>query len=78
MGSFLMERIFWLTPNGGVLTAHTEWLPDVRLRHSVPSVQYSYIENCEGWWSSGCRGSVAEHRWLKPEVSGVLGSTPGD
>ena len=23
----------------GVLTPHTEWLPDVRLRHSVPSVQ---------------------------------------
>ena len=32
MGSFLMERIFKLTPNG-VLTAHTEWLPGVRLRH---------------------------------------------
>ena len=29
-GSFLMERIFRSTPNG-VLTAHTEWLPDVRL-----------------------------------------------
>ena len=23
----------------GVLTAHTEWLPGVRLRHSVPPVQ---------------------------------------
>ena len=32
MGSFLMERILKLTPNG-VLTAHTEWLPGVRLRH---------------------------------------------
>ena len=31
MGSFLMERIFRSTPNG-VLTAHTEWLPDVRLQ----------------------------------------------
>ena len=39
MGSFLMERIFRSTPNG-VLTAHTEWLPGVRLRHSVPPVQY--------------------------------------
>ena len=39
MGSFLMERIFRLTPNG-VLTAHTEWLPGVQLRHSVPLVQY--------------------------------------
>ena len=39
MSSFLMERIFRLTPNG-VLTAHTGWLPGVRLRHSVPPVQY--------------------------------------
>ena len=39
MVSFLMERIFWSTPNG-VLTAHTEWLPGMRLRHSVPPVQY--------------------------------------
>ena len=33
-------------------------------RHSVPHV-------CEGWWSSGCRGSGAEHRRLKSEVSWV-------
>ena len=30
-----------------------------------------YIEDCEGWWLSGCRGSVAEHWRLKPEVSWV-------
>ena len=35
MGSFLMKRIFQLTPNG-VLMAHTEWLPSVWVRHSVP------------------------------------------
>ena len=29
------------------------------------------IEDCEGWWLSGCRGSVAEHWRLKPEVSWV-------
>ena len=34
MGSFLMERIFRSTPNR-VLTAHTEWLLGMRLRHSV-------------------------------------------
>ena len=39
MGSFLTDRIFRSTPNG-VLTAHTEWLSGVRLRHSVPPVQY--------------------------------------
>ena len=51
--------------------AHTEWLPGVRLRHSVPPVQYIYIEDCEGWWLSACRGSVAEHWLHKPEVSWV-------
>ena len=30
-----------------------------------------HIEDCEGWWLSGCRGSVAEHWLLKPEVSWV-------
>ena len=30
-----------------------------------------YTEDCEGWWSSGCRGSVAEHWGLKSEVSWV-------
>ena len=31
----------------------------------------THIEGCEGWWSSGCCGSVAENWWLKPEVSWV-------
>ena len=35
----------------------------------------AYIEDCEGWWLSGCGGSVAEHWELKP-CRGVLGSTP--
>ena len=26
-----------------------------------------HIEDCEGWWLSGCCGSVAEHWRLKPE-----------
>ena len=30
-----------------------------------------HIEDCEGWWLSACRGSVAEHWRLKPEVSWV-------
>ena len=30
-----------------------------------------HIEDCEGWWLSGCCGSVAEHWQLKPEVSWV-------
>ena len=30
-----------------------------------------HIEDCEGWWLSSCCGSVAEHWWLKPEVSWV-------
>ena len=46
-------------PNG-VLTAHTEWLLGVRLRH-VSTTFAEYIEDCEGWWLSGCCSSVAEH-----------------
>ena len=30
-----------------------------------------HVEDCEGWWSSGCRGSVAEHWQLNPEVSWI-------
>ena len=30
-----------------------------------------YIEDCEGWWLSGCRGSVAKYWRLKPKVSWV-------
>ena len=29
------------------------------------------MEDFKGWWSSGCRGSVVEYWWLKPEVSWV-------
>ena len=28
-------------------------------------------DHCEGWWLYSYRGSVAEHWWLKPEVSWV-------
>ena len=43
------------TPNR-VLTAHTEWLPAVRLRHSVPPVQYIYRIVRAG----GCPAVVAQ------------------
>ena len=37
-----------------------------------------HIEDCGGWWLSGCCGSVAEHWRLKPEVSWVrLPATAG-
>ena len=37
-----------------------------------------HIEDCGGWWLSGCCGSVAEHWQLKPEVSWVrLPATAG-
>ena len=51
---------------------HTEWLPGVRLRHFSPTCAVR-IEDCEGWWLSSCRSSVAEHWLNKP---GVLGSIP--
>ena len=37
-----------------------------------------HVEDCGGWWSSSCRGSVAEHWQPKPVVSYHLGLTPGD
>ena len=48
------------------LMAHTEWL-----RHSLYTTHAVHIEDCEGWWLSGCRGSVAEYWGLKPELSWV-------
>ena len=30
-----------------------------------------HIEDCEGWWLSGCCSSVAEHWRLKPKVSWI-------
>ena len=32
------------------------------------------LEDCEGWWLSGCRGSAAEHWRLKPEI--LVGLVP--
>ena len=51
-------------------TTYTEWLPGVQLR-SFSITCAACIEDCEGWWLSGCRSSVAEY-WLYK--SGVLGS----
>ena len=68
--SLLMERIFWSTP----MTTHTEWLPGVQLKHFSLTCAV-LIEDCEGWWLSGCHSSVVEHWLHKP---GVLGSTPND
>ena len=45
----------------------------LQLRHFSPTCAV-HIEDCGGWWLSGCRSSVAEH-W--PHKPGVLGSIPG-
>ena len=42
-----------------------------RARFSEYSTCAVHIEDCEGWWLSGCCGSVAEHWRLKSEVSWV-------
>ena len=42
VGSLLMERIFWSTPNG-VLMARAEWLPGVWPRHSVHHLCSTYM-----------------------------------
>ena len=48
---FLVERNVWSTPKW-VLMAHTEWLPGVWLRHSVPPEQYTWkIVRVGGCWA---------------------------
>ena len=56
MGSLLMEKNFRSLPNG-VLTAHTEWLPDVRLRE-LSTTCAEYMKDCG---AGGCLVVVA--RW---------------
>ena len=63
---FLMERIFQSTPNG-VLTAVAARC----VTEAFSTTCAVHIEDCEGWWLSGCHGSVAEQWQLKPEVSWV-------
>ena len=50
----------------GFLTLNAEYATE-----ALSTTCAVYIENCEGWWLSDCRASVAEHWWLKPEVSWV-------
>ena len=70
MGSFLMEIIFWSTPNEG-LTAHTYWVTARCATEAFSATCAVHIEDFEGWWSSSCHDSVAEHWRLKLEVSWV-------
>ena len=45
--------------------AHMQWLPGVQLKH-FSTTCVVHIEDCEGWWLSSCRSSVAEHWLYKP------------
>ena len=65
--SLLCPKLYRLTPNG-VLTAHTEWLPGVWLRHFSTTCAV-HIEDCEG-----CRSSMAEHWLHKPGLLGLIPS----
>ena len=53
-----------------IISYISEWLLGVWLRHFSTTCAV-HIEDCEGWWLSGCCGSVAEHWQPKPEVSWV-------
>ena len=60
MGSLLMERVFqstsmefWQHILSGC-QVHVQWL-----RH-FSTTCVVYIEDCEGWWLSGCRSSVVD------------------
>ena len=55
--------------------ARTEWLAARCATEAFSTTYAVHMEDCEGWWLSGCRGSVTEHWMHKP---GVLDSTPGD
>ena len=73
MGSLLKERIFWSTLMEfwwHILSGC--WVCDCGI--SVPLPCAVHINDCEGWWLSSCRSSVAEHWLHKP---GVLGSIHG-
>ena len=67
MGSFLMERIFWSTPNR-VLMANTEC--------ATEAFSTTCAVHIKDWRLFSCRGSVAEYWRLKPVL--CHGSTPGD
>ena len=70
MGSFLIDgENFRSTPNGLLMT-HAEWLPRC-VTEAFSTTCAVHIEGCENWWSSSYCGSVAEHWWLKSEVSWV-------
>ena len=75
--SFIRERgvdlfsgvgLFWL-----YLRAHAGWLPGVHLRHFSTTFAVN-IEDCEGWWLSGCHSSVAEYWLHKPDVLDLIPS----
>ena len=65
MGSFLTDRVFQSTPDG------TYWVAVRCVTEAFSTTCAVHMENCGGWWLSSCRGSVAEHWQLKPEVSWV-------
>lgn len=70
MGSYLMKKIFQLTPNG-ISTAHTEWLSGVWL-----SIQYHLWSTL--WGLVAVRLSWLSARALVAQARGLLGWTPGD
>ena len=70
MGSYLMKKIFQLTPNR-ISTAHTEWLSGVWL-----SIQYHLWSTL--WGLVAVRLSWLSARALVAQARGLLGWTPGD
>ena len=67
---FSQSKCLELLPHVGINRSLDVML---QLRHFSPTCAV-HIEDCGGWWLSGCRSSVAEHWLHKP---GVLGSIPG-
>ena len=65
---FLMEKNF-----GQPLTEFdgTCWLAARCTTVAFSTTCAVHIEDCGGWWLFGCHESVAEHWWLKPELSWI-------
>ena len=56
-----------------IATVCTEQLPGVQLRYFSTTCAV-HMEDCDGWWLSGCLSSVVEHLWLQPKALGSVSS----
>ena len=66
-----MLRSSWLTLEINEFRCCEMKIAAVTAKCATEAFSAAHIEDCEGWWSSGCHGSLTENWWLKPEMSWV-------